>query len=329
MLTIDVESLSTGNPKSSIFGRLDGYSGDNGVPLILDILDRNQSKATFYLNVYEIAKYGEHDIKKIAETIVAKEQDIQLHTHPEHMYGKHGMTLFKPDKQEQIIRKGKELLEQWTKKTIIAHRAGAFLANSDTLSALIKTGISVDASLNPAFNSPLYQEGYQYNDIVMINDTFEIPVTYYTQLKFMDWESKRHLDIESSSLSELKSVLDQMAEQDSCAANIMMHSFSITRFGYPDQRIVSKLDALLQYIKSHPKLTTSNTEDFFEAYKNNSLSCSATPDFVAHTGVIYTYLRSWERFGDGWKNIVFALSVPAFILLIVIITLLSMRLKKI
>ncbi|RLA20352.1 MAG: hypothetical protein DRQ62_10670 [Gammaproteobacteria bacterium] len=328
LLSIDVESLSTGDPKTNIWGRLDGYQGDNGVPLILDILKRNQSNATFYLNVFEVAKYEEQDIKQVAQTIVAHNQDIQLHTHPKPMYGKKGMSLFSPDKQEKILRKGKELLEQWTDKKIIAHRAGAYLANTDTLIALKNIGISVDASLNVASSSPLYQQGYQQNDIMLIDDILEIPVTYYTQLKFLDWESKRHIDIESSSLSELKSVLDQMAEQDSCAANIMMHSFSITRFGYPDQRVVSKLDALLQYIKEHPKLIASNTEDFYTSYKNNSLDCTATPDFVPHTGIIYTYLRSWERFNDGWKNIVFSLSVPALILLIIMMLILATRLRK-
>ena len=328
LLTIDVESLSTGNPKTNIWGRLDGYPGENGVPLILDILKRNQSKATFYFSVFEISQYDKQDIKQVAQTIVEHKQDIQLHTHPKHMYGKRGMSLFSLDKQELILRKGKELLEQWTEKNIIAHRAGAYKADTNTLIALKKIGISVDSSLNAASNSPLYQEGYHQNDIVAIDDILEIPVTYYTQLKFMDWESKRHLDIESSTLSELKYVLDQMAEQGSCAANIMMHSFSITRFGYPDQRVVTKLDALLQYIKEHPKLTASNTEDFYKAYKNNSLSCNATPNFVPHTGITYTYLRSWERFNDGWKNIVFALSIPALLLLILLIGILSIRLRK-
>lgn len=60
LLTIDVESFWNGNPKKDIWGYLNGDENGFGVPLILDILEKNQSEATFYLNVYEIAKHGEN-----------------------------------------------------------------------------------------------------------------------------------------------------------------------------------------------------------------------------------------------------------------------------
>ncbi len=328
LLTVDVESLSAGSPKKDMWGRLQGYDGEYGVPLILNILQDNKSKATFYLNVYEITKHGEEEIKRIASEIVSQNQDLQLHTHPMPMYGKYGMSLFKSSEQEKILRKGKELLYKWTGKNVVAHRAGGYLGNTDTIHALKEVGIYVDSSLSPASFSPLFKEGYNANDIIDIEGVLELPVTYFNQLKFMGWESKRFLDIESSSLNELKSVLDDMAEKGSCAINIMMHSFSITRYGYPDERVSRKLDALLKYINEHPKLTTTNTESFYKAYKENKLSCNPQPEFVPYTGVVLTYLRSWERFTDGWKNIVVALSVPSLIVIFAVGLMLINRLTK-
>jgi peptidoglycan/xylan/chitin deacetylase (PgdA/CDA1 family) len=283
--------------------------------LILDILSRNKSKATFYLNAYEIAKYGEKDIKEIAQEILLKGQDLQLHTHPDSMYGKYQISLFDVDKQEEILRKGKELIFLWTGNNVVAHRAGGYSGNSDTIEALKRTGFSADSSLSPAAFSPLSKEGFSDNDVRWMNGILELPVTYFTQFKLFNWESKRILDIESSSLSEIIDVLNQMADKNSCTINIMMHSFSITRYGYPDQRVIEKLDDLLKFIDRNPKLQAISTKEFVELYSNNNISCISTPDFIPHTGIISAYLRSWERFSDGWKNVVFALSIPILSLL--------------
>ena len=329
LLTVDVESFDSGNPEKDIWGRLEGYDGEYGVPLILNILQKNNTRATFYLNVYEIAKFGEEKVKGIAGEIISHGQDLQLHTHPSPIYGKEGMSSFNSSEQEKILRKGKKLIYEWTGKDVISHRAGNYLGNIDTIHALKKVGICVDSSLCPVYSSPLFLESYRANDIVDIEGVLEIPITYFTQVKFMGWESLRFLDIESSSLRELKNVLDDMAEKGSCAINIMMHSFSITRYGYPDQRVVKKLDALLKYINENPRLTATDTETFFNAYRENKLACYPHPEFVPHTGLVFTYLRSWERFAASWKNVFVALSLPVLIIILTISLILLKRKKYI
>jgi hypothetical protein len=225
----------------------------------------------------------------------------------------------------KILRKGQELIYQWTGKRVLSHRAGAYLGDTNTIKALKQVGIVADASLSPAFASPLFREGYHANDIENIEGVLEIPVTYFIQMKLGHWESTKFLDIESSSLRELESVLTQMAGHDACAANIMMHSFSITRYGYPDERIINKLNALLKFIKNHPKLTANSTEEFVSLHTNNQLSCQASPSFVPYTGIMLTYLRSWERFSDGWKNAAVALSVPGFIFILAIVVIIGIK----
>ncbi len=48
--------------------------------------------------------------------------------------------------QEEIISKGIELLKKITNTQPIAHRAGSFAADNNTLKALIKNGIFIDSS---------------------------------------------------------------------------------------------------------------------------------------------------------------------------------------
>ena len=327
LITVDVESPKGGNPQKDIWGQLHGYKGMYGVPKIIEILKENNASATFFLNVYEIEKYGERPIKGIAREIVNNGQDIQLHTHPKSMYGKSQISDFGFEEQVKILSKGKELIYEWTGQNVIAHRAGDYSANMSTIRALKHVGILVDSSLSPAWSSPLYKEGYSSNDISVIEEVLEIPITYFAQIQIGDWKSIKFLDINSSSLQEIKTVLTEMADKGGCAINIMMHSCSFTKHGYPDTQIIDKLNAVLKFINDYPKLTTSSVSNFVDLYNKNQLACIPLPELVPHTGIILTYLRSWERLSYGWKNIAVALGIPmAFILLLaVVITILRKK----
>jgi hypothetical protein len=171
--------------------------------------------------------------------------------------------------------------------------------------------------LSPAWSSPLYKEGYSSNDISVIQGIFEIPITYFSQVQIGDWKSIKFLDINSSSLKEIKTVLTKMADKGACAVNIMMHSCSFTNYGYPDKHIIDKLDAVLGFINDNPKLTTSSVRNFVDLYNRKQLTCTPNPEFIPSTGIILTYFRSWERFGYGWKNVVMALSIPFLLILLV------------
>ncbi len=310
LLTVDVESLQKGSPTSDIFGRIKGYEGEYGVPLMLKILKERNAAATFYLNVYETAKYGDRELKAIASEIVSNGQDLQLHTHPQPMYGKPGMSDFDLSKQIEIIEDGKKLIQSWSGTSVIAHRAGAYMGNTQTVRAVRAAGLVVDASLSPASDSPLSREGHLANDMTEVEGVLELPLTYFAQVEVGPWRSVRFLDIESSSLSEIKNVLRQMADKRACAINIMMHSFSFTRYGRPDEAVIQKLGLLLDFIGRSPDLRLVDTRTFVDLYRSKQLDCIAAPDFVPATGIVSTYLRSWERITDGWKNVAVALGVP-------------------
>ena len=310
LLTVDVESLTKGNPTRDIFGRLKGYDGEYGVPLMLKILKEKRASATFYLDVYETAKYGDGELKAIAAEILEDGQDLELHTHPGPMFGRPGMSDYDTNKQIEIIEAGKKLIQNWSGASVIAHRAGAYLANTETLRAVRAANLLVDASLSPASNSPLSREGHFTNDITEVEGVLELPLTYFSQVEIGPWHSFRFLDIESSSLREIKSVLRQMADKRACISNVMMHSFSFTRNGQPDEAVIQKLGLFLDFVNGDPDLKLVTTKEFAALYRSKRLDCVAAPDFVPSTGFVQTYLRSWERISDGWKNVAVALGTP-------------------
>lgn len=323
LFTVDVESYQGRTPERDIFGRLPGYTGEYGVPRMLEILAEEHAPATFYLNVYELPLHGEAPLREIATHILEAEQDLQLHTHPYLMFGRRGMSHFGQAEQREILEQGMSLLESWGAKDIVAHRAGAYLANTATLRALRQIGIDADASLSPAVMSPLAREGHVQNDVFVHKGVIELPVTYYSQLRVPGWSSSRFLDIESSSLDELSTVLDQMAERNACAVNIMMHSFSFTRNGVPDEHIIQRFREILRHVNAHPDLTARSTRGFVSAWRKGELECSPATSFVPHTGFWLTYRRAWERLGEGGMNATVALGPLVFLLALALVIAIS------
>ena len=117
-----------------------------GFPKILEICNSHNIKATFFISVFDSKKYGENSFKTICQVIKENGHDVQLHTHPRRAYDKtrREMYLYSLDEQIEIIREGKELIKEWTGEYPIAHRAGAYGLNENTLVALKENNIPID-----------------------------------------------------------------------------------------------------------------------------------------------------------------------------------------
>ena len=144
MITVDVESYTQGTPDKQIWGKQP--DGEHGIRRMMDMLDNHGFKGTFYLNVYEAARHGEAPLAEAARAINERGHDLQLHTHPWPMYKFTAMQQASLEQQVAILERGKELIRQWTGKTVIAHRAGAFVGNLDTLRACRRAGLVIDSS---------------------------------------------------------------------------------------------------------------------------------------------------------------------------------------
>ncbi|OYY94859.1 MAG: hypothetical protein B7Y41_04695 [Hydrogenophilales bacterium 28-61-23] len=310
LITVDTESYAAGDPDRHIWGHLDDGK-EYGIRMIMDMLEKRGARGTFYLNVYEAERHGDEAIRAVISEIHGRGHDVQLHTHPRDRYGIEKLTRADVSRQREILAWGKDFIEAQTGLDVIAHRAGAFAANLDTIEALSLVGIPVDASLSPAwFESHLAQEVVSNNRPFDLRGVLELPVTYYVQGRFGKREYLRLVDIEASSLRELKHIVRQALDAKVSTINFLMHSHSFVRNGRSDLALIKRFEAVLAYLSAQPGVKLSTTTQFHELWKSGSLQEHSTERFTPRTGWWLTYLRTLESVGKGWKNTVAALLPP-------------------
>ena len=313
LITIDTESFSTGHPDQHIWGRVAG-GGEYGIRLIMDMLEKHAARGTFYLNVYEAERHGDEAIRAVITELHGRGHDVQLHTHPRDKFGIDKLTRADVPRQQEILAWGKAFIETQTGVEVLAHRAGAFAANLNTITALGNVGIKVDASLSPAwFESHLAREVVSYNRPFVLHNVLELPVTYYVQGRIGQREYKRLVDIEACSLRELKSIVRQALKAKVSTLNFLMHSHTFVRHGSVNAALVKRFEAVLDYLSTHPEVQLSTTTRFYQDWQSGKVPENAGLPFAPYTGWWLTYLRAVESMGKGWKNTLAALMPPVMI----------------
>lgn len=315
LITVDVESGIRGTPADQIWGRVEGTSEPFGIDRIMDLMESRGVKGTFFLTPYEAATYGDGEIAAIARRIHERGHDLELHTHPFAMFGFHDMSNASIDDQLEVLRVGKDMLERWTGKTVVAHRAGAYGANLETIEACRRAGLALDASLCPAVSTELSRQLTPTNHWFRRGDVVVLPVTYYTQACLGRRRFQRILDLEASSLRELKTVIRQARDRSLENVNIMMHSFSFVRYGRPDRGTLRRFERLLDFLVGEPGLAVSTVSSFCDMVRDRPAPERPSNAFVPYTGWWLTYLRALEDIDKGWANVAVGLS-PLLLLLL-------------
>lgn len=328
LVTVDVETKSHGDPARDIFGVVPGHEQTYGIGLMMDELERHGVCGTFFLNVYEVAKHGDEVVARAARMIQSRGHDLELHTHPLPMYRYYGMSKAPLDQQIAILQKGMSLIAEWTGKNVKAHRAGAFAANADTLRAVEAVGLAADCSLSPGSRVPvpLVSDLGPSDLVCRAGGVWEIPVTYYDQLRVGHWRSSRILDIEASSLPEIKRVTRWAIRHGLPTVCLLMHSFSFCRHGQPDQRVIQRFSALLAWLREQDDVEICTVEQTCGKL-DATTSLRADPG-VPCTGIGLTWIRALRSWNDGWKNIVVsAASITWLAILILFLCIVGMHFR--
>lgn len=320
LVTVDVESYAKGNPDKQIWGRQP--DGEHGIRRIMDLLDKHDLKGTFYLNVYEAAKHGEPEIAEVARVIHQRGHDLQLHTHPAPMYGFRNMQQADYDHQVEVLTHGKELIRTWTGKTVVAHRAGAFAANLDTLKASRAAGLAIDSSFSPSSHNTMLARQLPASNLPQkVEGVLELPVSYYTQLRFGSWQSERLLDVEATSLDEFKSVIRQFRDGGAPAVNVLMHSFSFVRTGAVNPVMEQRFDQLLDFLTKEPGIEVVTVSQLQPAWIAQIGEMKQVAGPVPNTGLWLTYCRAVEQAHEGGANLAVTLAPVIAVILVIILIL--------
>ncbi len=315
IFSIDVESTTTGNPELDIWGRLPGQKKSCGIEKMMNIFDEHGVKATFFVNIYEIPKHGWDASRLVCQTIHNRKHDVELHTHPKPMFGMGWLWQSDLMAQTMILQTGKDIIESWIDDKIVAHRAGDFSADANTLIACRLTEIPMDFSWNSAWepcklaanrlsNAPFVQEG-----------VLEVPTTCYSQATLGDWRSMRFLDLESSSAEEVIKVMQELKANNVRTMVITIHSFSFSRWGKKHTEIEKQLQKLITSLQADPDVKIVTARKLYDIWRADPNALMGK-DCVPTTGWVMTYKRSWLRLDEGWKNIVVAFTPVCMVLVI-------------
>jgi peptidoglycan/xylan/chitin deacetylase (PgdA/CDA1 family) len=219
-----------------------GVYGDRtfGVPLICDILNRHNLKATFFLEPFndELGYPGETE--PVARFLVERGQDIQLHVHPNHFhYGLHlagkpfthtdQMADLPPDWQKTLVIDGADRIAKWIGKRPIAFRAGNMGASEDTLKILPDTGIWIDSSYTFPYvgGQCRFPAGAPYNGSKWYGDVLEVALSGFRQTKFpMLLKPAQPIDLMGASFQECRDAVQMICDAGADAV-VILHSFSL------------------------------------------------------------------------------------------------------
>lgn len=299
LLTVDTEAdIHQGriiSLEQMVYCRING--SEYGIHRMMDLADRYNARMTFFVSVFEHRKMGLEQVKRVCQEIDQRGHEVQLHTHPNWIYDHRFMWGYPLEKQIELIKEGKEVICESIGKYPIAHRAGGFGANEDTLLALKKNGIKVDSTYLYSPYSRLLPSNFRLNWPSECNGVLEIPVTVFNQFKIGNFQPKRPFDINANSLAELKFVLNSAKKSGLPFVNLLMHSFSFVRSGKdrqnfkPNYHDLKKFEKLLHYINEQDEFEMIGIGEFYESIRSdNNLPCDA--EIVLTTGIMRTCLRA-------------------------------------
>lgn len=286
------------SPERAILGRV--KSSHYGTPLIMDILERNGLRGTFFLEVFGSQVVDLRQITDAYRQIVSRGHDVQLHLHPVYHYYRllqqgcitRGQLPQHPDligtlplaKQVQLLGEGIGLFRDITGKSPVAFRAGCFGASKTTLTALSEVGIEYDTSFNATFvGTSCLMDGQDPSNIPWrVGPVLEVPVTNF-RVGFGAVGGLKPLDLAGVSWLEIMRVLNLAARYDSPAVVVILHSFSFLKrrdvqfeTARADYLVIKRFEALCRYLRTNAQRFQVTT--FGDRPKFNSPSIDELPN---------------------------------------------------
>jgi hypothetical protein len=249
--------------KRDIYGEVD----DREVGLLyqLETFKKHGLKASFMVESMfsAVPEVGIEPLKEIVRAIRAGGHDMQLHPHTEWIpyipefevpFRSHLLHAYSLSEQEAIIKFAKKQLVKAGARTPIAFRAGGFAADSNTLTALDRSGIKYDSSFN-LFYAELGKckmpRPEFMGHVTYLNGVKELPVAV-----FEDWpHHMRHAQLCAISSKEMVHALET-AERDGWEFFVIIsHSFEMlslrrhaTKPPIIRQAVVNRFERLCKFL---------------------------------------------------------------------------------
>ena len=259
LVSVDTEGPAGKMPvEKMIYGQArDGR--EYGISFLMNLFERNDIKALFFVDIPEIADRGENKIAEVMHHISERGHDVGVHVHPDHMADSNRRYLWEytADEQYEIIARCTDFYEKTLKKPPLSFRAGRYGANNDTLDVLEKLGYRYDMSEFYASRYCKINPPVTWNRIVQCGDRQlkEVPVT--TVKSFSVPFYSRNDQIDSGRLpGEFRRFMSEIIETSAVdVVSMFFHSFQFLDWRInPDSpkfsdRKLNNVIKNLQYLK--------------------------------------------------------------------------------
>jgi hypothetical protein len=301
IITVDAE-FSTHKEDFGIFGNI---SGENyGLDRFIELLGKYNIKATFFVDVYSVRTEYRDNLIKICKKLAQADHDLQLHTHPNGMFdNKRGcMKEYSLDEQVEIIARGKEIFKEWFGIIPMAHRAGDWGADNNTLVALKRNNFLADCSMfhkwpQCGLNSSLFTK----NKVVDSGGILEIPATVFSCVGMGLFSPFRLLSTDGNAYAEVNHILNKMIQAGIPLVTSVYHSFSFLKYNSkrtkytPHNNRLRKFELFLKRIASDNQIATKTIRQICEDSPENKAYLFNGPDSVFSTGLGASLLRIIDR----------------------------------
>jgi len=317
LITCDTEvgELHAGRADAfDIFIKGEVQSGEVGVKLINDLASEYSATVEHFVDVYPYERYGECKFKRLCCDIIRGGHGVNLHTHPSGRYDKNRkfMWQYSLDEQTEIVNFGKQKIKEWIGMDVLAHRAGGYGANDDTVQALKFNGIFIDSSF--FYKNENCKINYDYiNKASEKNCVLQLPISVYEKQKRFSFiktkSSFQKFDFRyGSSADEILKAIDLMPEN--CIIVLFLHSFNFLnlKYSFKDKKYVtiSINDKLINEYKRLLASIADKTECKFSSIKDLDVGSLSDEDFVPtiHTDADmikyakYKFRLKFMRVGD-------------------------------
>lgn len=296
-ITIDTEEMNTPFWRGDYDTPIIRHKNTTG--LLNEIFNHFQVKATYFTSVFQEWYFQDGEVQKLLGELKDADHDIQLHTHPiwidpkrrEHMW------MFTLEEQIDLLEKGVSFIEKHTGKAPLAHRAGAYGLNHDTLKALKETNVPLDSSMYYGHSNCKVQ--WTKNSVLEKDGLVIYPISCFDRVtKVMGVSVKQKIaktDIDSCSLDELIKVIEKFREEGVRVYDFFLHSYSLLKRDVRGNRFevcerqVAKLKGFLKYISEQEDIEVITVSDFYNRFLENKTLFNypdIIPSLVRKTGLI-------------------------------------------
>jgi hypothetical protein len=235
--------------------------GEYGVGFQAGLLRMHGLKGTFFVEPLFSLRYGRDWLIEAVSQVLQHGQDLQLHLHTEWLdeardpplpvdVGKRQhLRMFSASEQLVLLETGRRLLCAAGAAEPVCFRAGSFGFNADTLAALERLGMPMDASYNATMFGPDsgVAPGRLLTDCIRIGAVSEFPMTV-----FRDGSRRlRHAQITACSWRELESLLWQALEVGQRSFVLLSHGSELLNRSRtrPDRLVVRRFEQLCRFLE--------------------------------------------------------------------------------